>query len=94
MDAFSCNYENVINSVVDRCQFVKTNCAGSGLVNLWYFNYCLFAEYTYITIALAVLVTAICFNLLQTTADMYLTPLLKKIADNLKLPETVGGVTL
>jgi sodium/potassium/calcium exchanger 6 len=93
MDIFDCNYENVANSL-DRCQFVKTNCAGSGLVNLWYLNYCLFSQNLWITISLATAVTFICFNLLQTTADMYLTPLLKKIADDLKLPETVAGVTL
>jgi sodium/potassium/calcium exchanger 6 len=35
-----------------------------------------------------------CFYLLQTTAKLFMTPLLTKVADDLKLPETVAGVTL
>lgn len=93
MDALDCTYLNVSNSI-DRCAFVTDSCAGSGLVNLWYINYCLLNESLPLTIALAVVVSLICFNLLQTTAEMYLTPLLKKLADDLKLPQTVAGVTL
>ena len=78
----------------DHCEFVKEYCSGSGIFNQWFFNYCAFNETLWQTMVIGVLIIALCFYILQTTADKWLTPLLKNLSTKLKLPETVAGVTL
>jgi sodium/potassium/calcium exchanger 6 len=77
-----------------HCAYVRQHCDDNGIFNLYYINYCLVNEYYLLTLLITILLLAMCFNLLSKTADTYLSPLLAKLSQDLKLPETVAGVTL
>lgn len=78
----------------EKCGYVKENCTERGIFNFWYFNYCIFNNTLWLTIVLGFLVLGICFYLLQTTAENFLTPILKNLSKKLKLSENISGVTL
>ena len=68
-----CILKNILQAR-DKCGFVENNCVDNGIVNLYYINYCLVNEYYFVTLIICIFMLGICFNLLSTTADTYLTP--------------------
>lgn len=104
----SCTTEALKAAVLvnDACKFVNDNCSGSEFINFFAFRYCVLQDMstgmwilfwaTMVRYAdlLQVLLVATAFIMLGSVAGTYLTPVLTKVSDTLKLSETVSGVTL
>ena len=57
-------------------------------------HFCTFDDHLYFTIPVALVIIFICFYILGSTADNYLSPALAKISITLGLSESLAGVTL
>lgn len=80
--------------VPDICAAVQELCGDvPESLNLLELRYCTFKS-QYLHVAFMFLMVIIAFYLLGNIADTYLTPVLTKISDALKLSETIAGVTL
>ena len=93
MSNATCVYADIINAA-DKCQFAQNFCTED--VPLAHFYFCSeFVQGNFWPFApILIFGLFLCFLLLGSTADDYLTPALEKIATRLHLSETLSGVTL
>lgn len=83
-----------LNTLTDICAGVKDVCGEvPESLDLLKLRYCTFDNQIIHIIFMFVMVI-VAFYLLGNIADTYLTPVLTKISDTLKLSETIAGVTL
>ena len=92
-----CTYQIIFDatkSTSQICQLVKDNCGDiPQSFDLFQLRFCQLPHPIIFYILITVIV--ICsFYLLGSVADTYLTPVLTKLSEALKLSETVAGVTL
>ena len=87
-----CTYE-LIKNAKDKCLFVQS-CEYESNYNFMSLYYCNFGENLFAWIPLWILLVLLCFYVLATTADWFVSPALEYISRKLKLSENLAGATL
>ena len=88
----SCNYQNIANSPLGPCEYVKLYCSGT-YVNFYELHFCSLDERLYITLPIFIILTLYCFRLLSSTANIYLSSSLTTISERLGMSQNLAGVT-
>jgi solute carrier family 24 (sodium/potassium/calcium exchanger), member 6 len=79
----------------DRCGFVQDNCSGNvNVFNLTEFYFCTMAENYFLMIILGVILITLCFRVIGSISDEFLSISLGNISKRLGLSEALTGVTL
>lgn len=94
----NCTYEGLIANIANACAYATDNCGEEfEIINLFRLRYCVLPFNIFGSILfwmIAVLMTVASFYLLGKLASTYLTPVLTKVSEALKMSETLSGVTL
>jgi len=86
-----CNYKN-IKAAADVCQFVLDNCE-ENYINFFALHYCTFNQYLFLTIPLFIILIFVCFRLLSSTTNIYLSSSLTFISEKLGMSQNLAGIT-
>ncbi|ORX59899.1 hypothetical protein BCR36DRAFT_341981 [Piromyces finnis] len=79
----------------DKCKYVQTHCSNiKGLFNYLTFIYCTMENYSVLSLIIMVIWVVWIFLLFGTSSSSFFSPNLTVIANSLRLPESVAGVTL
>lgn len=87
----TCDYDN-LQKYVNKCEFASKYCNEESF-NLYKLHFCRFQENYFMTATTVILVITLCFYILSTTANKYLSLSLTKIADKLKLSPSLTAMT-
>ena len=91
-DDDKCNYESIKAAGDLVCEFVKKNCDGN-YINFYEVHFCTFNQYLWITIPVFIIIVFICFRLLSSTANIYLSSSLTFISERLQISQNLAGIT-
>ena len=85
---------DTFSNISDKCVYIKENCDKSYFIDVLYAHYCFFDSNYLITGLLIFLILLISFYLLSSTANDYLSNAAQTICDNLKMSQSIAGITL
>jgi len=80
-----CTNEKIKNAA-DKCLFASEFCKTS-FINFYTLHYCNFEEHLYFSIPFWILLLVLCFYLISSTSNKYLSSALTTFADKLGLNE-------
>lgn len=82
------HYGSVCHNALEFCEDYESN------YNFYELHFCTFNDHAYITVPIVLLIIALCFYILGSTADSFLSPALAKLSMTLGMSESLAGVTL
>ena len=87
----NCTYES-FQSTTDKCALASAACSGK-YFNPYTLHYCNLNEALYFSLPILLLIFILCFYMLSTTANRYLSSSLTLISDKLKISQNFAALT-
>jgi len=86
-----CDYESIKNAA-DVCDYVSKHC-DANYINFYVLHFCSFDQRAYLTIPVFIILIFICFRVLSSTANVYLSASLTFISEKLAISQNLAGIT-
>lgn len=92
-EEMDCTNAFIKKAVEGACEYVQEHCDPESTFDFYSFHYCTINEQLGIMLPMGILLIILCFYILGSTADGYLSPALETIALKLGISESLAGVT-